>query len=125
MCVYIYVYILFIFFIIIIIFNTISYVPALSNTLISIFLQKCDIYLADMKGRSCMHLACIRNHTNIVQWLMQQGVGLVTADHKGRTPAHCAAKHGSLACLKELDGNDMDLTMSKNLYLIIYTIEYE
>ena len=56
-----------------------------------------------------MHLAALKDHASIVQCLMERGMELDTVDHEGKTPAHYAAQHGSLACVKLLVRNAMDM----------------
>ncbi len=52
----------------------------------------------------------MRDHPDIIQCLVERGMELDTEDLNGKTPAHYAAKYGSLACLKSLVGSKVDIT---------------
>ena len=60
-----------------------------------------------------MHLAAMRGHQGVIQCLMERGMELDTVDCKGKTPAHYAAKHGSMECLKCLVTSAVDITTGK------------
>lgn len=51
----------------------------------------------------------MRGHREVIQCLMERGVELDTTDHRGKTPAHYAAKHGSRECLKALMKSAVDI----------------
>ena len=74
--------------------------------------------MEDKQGRTGVHLACMRDHDGIVQSLVQRGMELDIGDRMGKTPAHYAAKYGSLACLECLAKNTVDLTMCKSLLIM-------
>lgn len=82
--------------------------------------QGCDICLEDSLGRSGVHLATLKDHANIIQCLMERGMELDTIDCNGKTPAHYASRYGSLASLKLLTANGVDINSGVSLN-ILYT----
>ena len=61
-------------------------------------------------NRNCVHYAAMKNHSAIIQCLMERGAELETVDNKGQTPAHYAVKYNSLACLEVLLHSAVDVT---------------
>ena len=50
--------------------------------------------LEDKQGRQQAHLAAIRNHRNILEFLYEKGVELDCTCNLGKLPLHYAAQHG-------------------------------
>lgn len=48
----------------------------------------------DYKGRQCAHLAAMRNHKKVLQFLFDLGVDLDCRCENGKTPVHYAAQYG-------------------------------
>ena len=48
----------------------------------------------DKQGRQQAHLAAIRNHRNILEFLYEKGVELDCTCNLGKLPLHYAAQHG-------------------------------
>ena len=82
----------------------------LSLETLLLYLQGCDICLEDNLGRSSVHLAALHDHSNVITCLMERGMELDSTDKEGKTPAHYAARQGSLSCLVVLIKNDVDIT---------------
>ncbi len=75
--------------------------------------QGCDICLEDSEGRTCVHLAALHDHPQIIQCLLDRGMELDMADREGRTPAHYAAHHGNLESLRLLVKNAVDISIGE------------
>ena len=50
--------------------------------------------LEDKQGRQQAHLAAIRNHRNVLEFLYEKGVELDCPCNLGKLPLHYAAQHG-------------------------------
>lgn len=72
-----------------------------------------DICLEDNFNRTGVHLAAIKNHSSIIQCLMERGAELESTDREGKTPAHYAAQYGSLDCLNLLLKSAVDITQGR------------
>lgn len=49
-----------------------------------------DINFQDEEGRSALHMACDREHLNIVEFLLQNNANINIQDNEGNTPLHYA-----------------------------------
>ena len=50
--------------------------------------------LMDKEGRRLAHLAAMRNHHMVLEFLYENGFELQCPDNRKRLPIHLAAKHG-------------------------------
>ena len=66
--------------------------------------------LEDKLGRTCVHLAALHDHPDVIVCLMERGMELDSTDREGKTPAHYAAQHGSLSSLRVLVRNAVEIT---------------
>jgi ankyrin repeat protein len=61
---------------------------------IVIFNTGANLVDEDYKGRQCAHLAAMRNHKKVLQFLFDLGVDLDCRCENGKTPVHYAAQYG-------------------------------
>ena len=52
--------------------------------------------IEDKNGRQPAHLAAMRNHANIIEYLYDIGVDLDCVDQNGKNPLHYAAQYGGM-----------------------------
>ncbi|KAJ5538533.1 hypothetical protein N7494_008012 [Penicillium frequentans] len=80
--------------------------------LVWILLQaKYNLNQTDQKGRTPLHLACIKGSLELVSALIKSGADISSTDHTGETPLQCALKVQSKAQSKAL----VDLLLKASL----------
>lgn len=73
-----------------------------------LMLRQCQVNSANGEGLTPLHYACEYNRVEMVELLhttcrqLSQALLVSAQDKYGWTPLHCAAHHGSLACIKKL-----------------------
>lgn len=53
-----------------------------------------DIENSDMRGDSCLSLACTWNHEELALFLLEKGANITVQNHQGNTPLHGACRRG-------------------------------
>ena len=53
--------------------------------------------ISDKAGRQPAHLAAMRDHRNILEYLYDKGIDLACRDAHGKLPVHYAAQYGGVA----------------------------
>lgn len=65
--------------------------------------------MADLTGKQPAHLAAIRNHQQILEFLYEQGVDLECACQAGKLPVHYASQYGG-----KIDGRNYTCIISQS-----------
>lgn len=78
-----------------------------------LFFSGSDICLEDNFNRTCVHYAAMKDHSDIIQCLIERGAELEVGDRDGQTPAHYSAQYNSLNCLQLLLHSAVDITQGK------------
>lgn len=63
-----------------------------------------DLSLADVSGRTALHLACLHGHLEVAKYLLKHSVDVGEADMLGLTPLDYAQKGGNSEIIKLLAG---------------------
>ncbi|XP_073259061.1 transient receptor potential cation channel subfamily A member 1-like [Porites lutea] len=71
----------------------------------------CRITLLDHRGKTPLHLAAGKNHTHIVEFLLEKGAALDPKDDDRRTPLYFAASYGASSVVKLLMEREADVTI--------------
>jgi hypothetical protein len=68
----------------------------------------------DAVGRTCLHLAVLQGHKEIVEYLLNKGVAVNAKDTNGRTALHAAAMKGNKEMALLLVAKGADKTVQDN-----------
>ena len=64
--------------------------------------NKCWLNFHNAKGYSALHYACLHDHHQVVENLIQAGVNITLVDNEGNQPLHIASSYSSVKIVKTL-----------------------
>jgi len=71
------------------------------------------------EGFSLLHIAALRGHLEMLQYLLSKGIQVNIRDNAGHTPLHYAAFEGNIDCVKLLVENAADMNAVNSDKMII------
>ena len=80
------------------------------------------IHQFDQFGFTALHWACLRNKTNIVEWLLKEGANINSVGPTGANPVHWAAQSDSVNCLPILYNYILETVVDKDEVFIKETV---
>ena len=80
----------------------------------SYHLAGADLSVADISGRTALHLAALHNHPNCVEFLLENGADINKKDMLGHTPSDLAELVKAFDSLKLMSKNGKKSSTSQN-----------